>query len=90
MRVQQSTAHSVHSTEITQIPLPSRVSAVLAACAHVCAAVISLQLGWVGSAAAVLNSPNSQIPRTVDAALRRSIPAFNAEVRRVQDDLEVR
>jgi hypothetical protein len=27
---------------------------------------------------AVLNSPNARIPRTVDAALRRSIPAFNA------------
>jgi len=37
---------------------------------------------------ALLNSPNAQLPRTVDAALRRSIPAFNTDVRRIQDLLE--
>lgn len=37
---------------------------------------------------AILNSPNAQIPRTPEAALRRSIPAFNADVRRIQDKLE--
>lgn len=39
-------------------------------------------------AQAVLNSPNAQIARTVDAALRRSTPAFNAQVKEVQDRLE--
>jgi hypothetical protein len=40
-------------------------------------------------AAAILNSPIAQIPRSVDAALRRSIPAFNSDVRSVQAKLEV-
>lgn len=35
-----------------------------------------------------LNSPNASIARTVDAALRRSIPASNQEVRNVQRALE--
>ena len=35
-------------------------------------------------ALAVLNSPNASIPRTVDAALRRSIPAFNTDVLTIQ------
>lgn len=39
-------------------------------------------------AQAVLNSPNAQIARTVDAALRRSTPAFNEQVKDVQDKLE--
>eukprot|EP00892_Ulva_mutabilis_P007573 jgi/Ulvmu1/5188/UM021_0205.1 len=39
-------------------------------------------------AQAVLNSPNAQIARTVDAALRRSTPAFNAHVKEIQDKLE--
>jgi hypothetical protein len=36
----------------------------------------------VGPAVAVLNSPNAQVARTVDAALRRSIPAFNPQASR--------
>ena len=54
--------------------------------------------GWLGiaaaplslapPAAAVLNSPNAQIPRSVDSALRRAIPAFNAEVKDLQGCLE--
>lgn len=39
-------------------------------------------------AEAILNSPNAQIARTVDAALRRSTPAFNEQVKDVQDKLE--
>lgn len=39
-------------------------------------------------ASAVLNSPNSRVARTADAALRRSVPAVNADVRGVQDALE--
>jgi hypothetical protein len=39
-------------------------------------------------AQAILNSPNAQIARTVDAALRRSIPAFNPDVAKVQALLE--
>ncbi|KAG1680580.1 hypothetical protein FOA52_015027 [Chlamydomonas sp. UWO 241] len=32
--------------------------------------------------------PNAQVPRNIDAALRRSIPAFNSEVKLVQKALE--
>lgn len=39
-------------------------------------------------ASALLNSPNAQIPRSVDAALRRSIPAFNKDVKDMQARLE--
>ncbi|MEW5302874.1 MAG: hypothetical protein WDW36_005614 [Sanguina aurantia] len=39
-------------------------------------------------ASALLSSPNAQIPRTVDAALRRSIPAFNPSVAKVQKNME--
>jgi len=37
---------------------------------------------------AVLNSPVATIPRTADAALRRSIPSFNADVQRIQKLME--
>ena len=40
-------------------------------------------LAPVEAAQAVLNSPNAQIARSPDAALRRSIPAFNPTVRGV-------
>eukprot|EP00798_Chlamydomonas_sp_ICE-L_P006267 gene6267-2895_t len=39
-------------------------------------------------AAALLSSPNAQVSRTVDAALRRSIPAFNPELKNAQKSLE--
>lgn len=42
----------------------------------------------VQPSAAVLNSPNAQIARSVDAALRRSIPAFNPSVAQIQKELE--
>ncbi|KAG2432024.1 hypothetical protein HYH02_013094 [Chlamydomonas schloesseri] len=41
-----------------------------------------------GPAEAVLNSPNAQIARSVDAALRRAIPAFNPQVKKIQRSLE--
>jgi len=37
---------------------------------------------------ALLASPKAQVPRTVDAALRRSIPAVNEDVRKIQQKLE--
>ncbi len=40
-------------------------------------------------AEAVLNSPNARIARSADAALRRSVPGFNADVKDVQAKLEV-
>lgn len=57
------------------------------------AAALSLALAGTAAAPpppshALLNSPNAQIPRTVDAALRRSIPAFNEDVAKVQSALE--
>lgn len=39
-------------------------------------------------AGAVLNSPTARLPRTPDSALRRSVPAFNADVKAIQDELE--
>jgi hypothetical protein len=50
---------------------------------------LTLPLAQPLPAYALLKSPNSQIPRTVDAALRRSIPAFNQDVRGIQMELEV-
>lgn len=41
-------------------------------------------------AEALLSSPNAQIARSVDAALRRAIPASNSDVRSIQSKLEVR
>ena len=37
----------------------------------------------------VLAMPRGQLPRTAEIALRRAIPAFNPEVKAVQDCLEV-
>ncbi|GLC36069.1 hypothetical protein PLESTF_000972600 [Pleodorina starrii] len=52
-------------------------------------AASALLLSSSGSPAlAVLNSPNAQIARSVDAALRRSIPAFNPDVKTIQKSLE--
>ncbi|PNH03265.1 Peptidyl-prolyl cis-trans isomerase CYP37, chloroplastic [Tetrabaena socialis] len=48
----------------------------------------AILLGGGSPADAVLSSPNAKISRTVDSALRRSIPAFNPEVKVVQDQLE--
>lgn len=42
----------------------------------------------VGDAQALLASPNTQIPRSAEAALRRSIPAFNDSVFELQRELE--
>jgi len=33
---------------------------------------------------AVLNSPKAELPRTPEAALRRSIPSFNSDVKEIQ------
>lgn len=45
------------------------------------AAVISaMAVALPPGAEAVLNSPNAQIARNADAALRRAIPSFNPEV----------
>eukprot|EP00195_Chlamydomonas_chlamydogama_P006999 CAMPEP_0202892210 /NCGR_PEP_ID=MMETSP1392-20130828/1989_1 /ASSEMBLY_ACC=CAM_ASM_000868 /TAXON_ID=225041 /ORGANISM="Chlamydomonas chlamydogama, Strain SAG 11-48b" /LENGTH=381 /DNA_ID=CAMNT_0049576099 /DNA_START=237 /DNA_END=1383 /DNA_ORIENTATION=+ len=58
--------------------------------AHAAAVCASLNLAGplVPPAEAVLVSPNAQIARTVDAALRRSIPAFNPDLAQVQKKLE--
>ena len=44
----------------------------------------ALLLSPVQPAQALLNSPNATIARTVDAALRRAIPAFNSDIRQAQ------
>jgi hypothetical protein len=48
----------------------------------------SLPNAQMPHARAVLNSPNAQIARSVDAALRRATPAFNADIKQVQARLE--
>jgi hypothetical protein len=52
------------------------------------AAAAVLALVPADAALALLNSPNAAVPRTAEAALRRAIPAFNADVKRAQRDLE--
>lgn len=55
--------------------------------AFACGIIANTGLG-VQSAQALLASPNTQIPRTAEAALRRSIPAFNDNVYELQRELE--
>lgn len=52
------------------------------------AAALSLMLSAPLPADALLNSPAARLPRTPDAALRRSIPAFNQDVKSIQAELE--
>ncbi|KAF6262263.1 permease family-domain-containing protein [Scenedesmus sp. NREL 46B-D3] len=65
-----------------------QASAGALAAVQACAALLAGQMASAEPALAVLNSPNARIPRTVDAALRRSIPAFNPEVQAMQKTLE--
>jgi cyclophilin family peptidyl-prolyl cis-trans isomerase len=57
---------------------------------RIAAAAAAACLVWSPAprADAVLNSPNAQIARNPDAALRRSIPAFNDDVEAIQRNLE--
>lgn len=52
------------------------------------AAVLALGSAAPPPAEAVLNNPRAPVARTADVALRRSIPAFNTDVREVQNRLE--
>ena len=54
--------------------------------AAMCALVLSASTAE--PAHALLSSPNAMIARTPEAALRRSIPAFNADVKGIQKNLE--
>ncbi|GAX77222.1 hypothetical protein CEUSTIGMA_g4668.t1 [Chlamydomonas eustigma] len=56
--------------------------------ASLIAVLLHLSQPCLPPAHAILSSPNAQIARTVDAALRRSIPAFNPDVAKVQSSLE--
>lgn len=61
----------------------------LARAAAGAAAAAVLALGCLPlPAEAVLANPKAQVPRSAEVALRRSIPAFNADVEAVQDKLE--
>ena len=77
----RATTHESATFLHTKIPGTPTAPAFTAAC-------LSLLLAFPQPSAAVLKSPNASIPRTVDAALRRSIPAFNANVESLQDTLE--
>jgi cyclophilin family peptidyl-prolyl cis-trans isomerase len=52
------------------------------------AAICAVILSSSEPAHAVLNSPNAQIARTPESALRRAIPAFNSDVKGIQKSLE--
>lgn len=79
--VRCSTRNQDHARQA--IPLPQlALAAIAAATLTLNSAVAPMR------AEAVLNSPNAQIARTVDAALRRSTPAFNAQVKDIQERLE--
>ncbi|CAL5227650.1 g10656 [Coccomyxa viridis] len=95
----QAALKAPHSPQENSAPekAEARGSAVRAAKRLAAAALASLQIAVVpfaanlvqpAPAAAVLNSPNARIARSADAALRRSIPAFNKDVREVQQKLE--
>jgi len=52
------------------------------------AAITFALTALVQPAEALLNSPAANVPRTPEAALRRSIPAFNQDVKTIQKELE--
>ena len=64
------------------------VRACTAASAAFLAAIALAATPLTPPAAAVLNSPNAQIARTAESALRRATPAFNEDVKTVQRKLE--
>jgi hypothetical protein len=72
------------------IPPPRPARAARAAAAALAAAAQLLAAAALGPppADALLSSPGAQVPRSVDAALRRATPAFNAEVQQVQRKME--
>lgn len=71
--------------------LRQRLAASAAAALHIAAcALCTVPVTVAGPAEALLQSPNAMIARTVDAALRRSIPASNSNVQQIQTKLEVR
>ena len=51
-------------------------------------ASLAMLVGQVSEAQALLSSPIRALPRSAEAALRRSIPAFNKDVYQVQMELE--
>jgi len=70
--------------------LRQRLAASAAAALHIAAcALCTVPVTVAGPAEALLQSPNAMIARTVDAALRRSIPASNSDVQQIQTKLEV-
>lgn len=42
----------------------------------------------IGSAQAVLYSPDTKVPRSAEVALRRAIPALNSAIKKIQESLE--
>lgn len=84
---QNAPTTGTNTRSVTPAPATQRVLQ------HCTAAAVSLCLACGTSLApspahAVLNSPNAQIARSTDVALRRATPAFNADVKAVQDSLE--
>ena len=69
--------------------LRQRLAASAAALHLATCALCAVPITAAGPAEAVLQSPNALIARTVDAALRRAIPASNSDVQQIQTKLEV-
>jgi hypothetical protein len=77
------------SQQEQQQPLPQALQQLSRVAVGVAAAAVLALTSATPPAAAVLASPRANIARSADVALRRSIPAFNQDVEKVQDKLEV-
>ena len=87
---QPSPARSATQPPHHPLPSPAQATQPIQHCAAV-AVSLCFACGTFltpSPAHAVLNSPNAQIARSTDVALRRSTPAFNSDVKAVQDALE--
>ncbi|KAJ7531199.1 hypothetical protein O6H91_14G036100 [Diphasiastrum complanatum] len=55
---------------------------------HLNGVFASFNDGFISPAEAVLNSPNTKVPRSAEVALRRAIPAVNPTMKTIQESLE--
>jgi hypothetical protein len=80
----------VKSQEATHTPpgrwVKGKIAALLLAALQIVTPVTPFDLigGQVQTAEAVLTNPNTRIPKAGDVALRRAIPALNAETKKMQ------
>ena len=88
--VTHSALHRDCQQQQQQQPVQHAADALAATSRAVCAGLVALILATAPPPAdAVMALPRGQLPRTAEIALRRSIPAFNPDVKDIQDKLEV-